>query len=160
MAGEEAKLSLYEFLLWIHITSAVLWVGGSVMILILALKMRAASDENSLMRVGQLGELLGKTFFMPLAIVQLLSGIFLVLEGDIGFDNFWILGGIVGIVGSSIIGAAFLTPLSGKLAAAMAEKGFGSGEVQAALDRIFLLNKIDVAILLLIVFLMSVKPGY
>lgn len=152
-------MTLYEGLLWIHISSAILWVGGATMILILATKLRAASEGEALSRIGGIAETLGKTFFMPLAIVQLASGIWMVLEADWGFDRFWIAGGIAGIVASTIIGAGFLGPEGGRLAIAVEERGFGSPEVQSSLDKIFLLNRIDVAILFLVVFLMAVKPG-
>ncbi len=151
-------MSLLEFLLVVHILSVVLWIGGGMLLNILFTKFRAARQFETTMHLGELSEKLGKTYFMPLSILTLASGVAMVLKADIGFEHLWILLGLLGIVVSSVIGAAFLGPSAGKIARLAAEKGLEDPAVQAESDRIMLLSRIDLVILMLIVVNMVVKP--
>jgi uncharacterized membrane protein len=153
-------VTLYEGLKTVHVLSAVLWVGGGIMVLMLASQFRAAANGPALASVGQRAGQLGKVYFMPLSVIQLLSGIWLVLEGDWGFEQFWIVAGIAGIVASSVIGAAFLGPTGEKIGdAMMAGKQMDDPEVRGLLDKVFLLNRIDIVILVLVIADMVIKPG-
>lgn len=151
-------MTLYEFLLTVHVLSVILWIGGGSLLHILFIRFRAARDFTTTMHLGEQAEKLGKTYFMPLSILTLASGVFLVLEGDWGFEHLWILLGLAGIVVSSVIGAAFIGPSAGKIARLAAEKGLEDPAVQAESDRIMLLSRIDLVILILVVLNMVVKP--
>jgi uncharacterized membrane protein len=152
-------MTLYEGLLTVHILAAVLWVGGAAMILILFTKLQKANDGPTIGKLGNIAGDLGKKYFMPLSIVVLASGVWMVLEADWGFERLWVLIGLLGIVATVILGAGFLGPGGEKLDQLVAEKGPGAPEVVAQQNRMMTLSRIDLALLILIIVNMAVKPG-
>ena len=79
-------------------------------------------------------------------------------NGDIGYNEFWIIFGLVAWGLSAGTGILSLGPESKRLNKAAQEHGPKSPEVQARLRRILLVVRTDVALMFLIVFDMVVKP--
>ena len=71
----------------------------------------------------------------------------------------WVQFALVIIALSIVTGAGFLGPESGRIARATETGGVESPEVQARIRRIFLVSRIELALLLAVVFDMVVKPG-
>lgn len=152
-------MSLYEGLLAVHILAAVLWVGGAAMILILFTKLSKANEGPTIGKLGNIAGELGTKYFMPLSIVVLGSGIWMVLEGGWEFEDLWVVFGLLGIVATVVIGAGFLGPGGEKLNVLVAEKGPGAPEVVAQQEKMMMLSRLDLAILVLVVLDMAIKPG-
>ena len=113
------------------------------------------------------GNFLGKAYFGPITLVVLVTGVSLVFVGDWGFDRVFVLGGLAGFLSSAVVGFAFIEPttrrLSDALAAATSESSGGSGDdagVTSALNRLRKIGRVDAVIMLTVVFLMTVKPGW
>jgi uncharacterized membrane protein len=79
-------------------------------------------------------------------------------NGDIPYDQFWLIFGLVAWGLSAATGILFLGPEAKRLNKAAAEHGPKSPQVQARLRRILLVARIDIALMFLIVFDMVVKP--
>ena len=152
-------MDLYELLLAIHILAVVVWVGGATSIQVLAIRATGSGDPVRMATFAGEAEWVGMRIFMPSSIVVLLAGIALVLEGSWGFDQLWILIGLAGIAFSIVVGAAFLGPESGRLKALMEARGAEDTEVKQRLERIFMISRIELVVLLLIVLDMVIKPG-
>lgn len=67
--------------------------------------------------------------------------------------------GLVGIVNTIVVGAAFLGPEAGRISRLTEERGTDDPEVQRRLQRIFTISRYDLAVLLLVVVDMVLKPG-
>ena len=152
-------MNLYELLLAIHILAVVVWVGGATSLQVLAIRATGSGDPVRIATFAGEAEWVGMRIFMPTSIVVLLAGIALVLEGGWGFDQLWILIGLAGIAFSIVVGAAFLGPESGRLKALMEARGAEDTEVKQRLERIFMISRIELGVLLLIVLDMAIKPG-
>lgn len=153
-------MDLYELLKFVHISAAIVWLGGAVMFNILVGQIKKSDGTLAMFEFGQRGEVLGKKVFMPSAIVVLLAGIAMVLESGWSFEDLWIVIGIAGIVTTVVIGTAFLTPQAGSIGREVEAKGGQiDGPLQKKIDRFFLVVRIDLVILFLIVLDMVVKPG-
>ena len=152
-------MDLYELLLAIHILAVVVWVGGATSLQVLAIRATGSGDPVRMATFAGEAEWVGMRIFMPSSIVVLLAGIALVLEGSWGFDQLWILIGLAGIAFSIVVGAAFLGPESGRLKALMEARGAEDTEVKQRLERIFMISRIELGVLLLIVLDMAIKPG-
>lgn len=112
-----------ETLLTIHIMAAGTWLGANVLQLIVTPQMLKAGGAAAAgwhrTAVG-----LGKTLYMPAAIVALVTGFGLLNAGDNNFsmgDAFVSIGFLTVIVGSAM-GMAFLAP-QGRKAAEARESG-------------------------------------
>ena len=153
-------MTLYETLLWLHVTFAVLWVGGAVLLNVLAFMAQRANSDEQLAYIGHKAEVLGLRYFTPTALLVVLLGVGLTLEGPWEFGDAWISAALGLYLVSFLVGAVFLGPQGGKIGKAIeAAGGRVTADVRPALDRLLLVARIDAVLLLLIIFLMTTKPG-
>lgn len=149
----------YELLLTGHITAAVLWVGGSIGLILMALRLRYAGSGAQMGDYAKNLEWFGKFYFTPLSLLVLLFGILLVRDMDnVAVTDFFIQYGLTAIVITIAVGAGFLGPQSGKLGKLIEAKGAGAPEVQALTNRILLVARFDGLMLLSVVVVMALKP--
>jgi hypothetical protein len=73
--------------------------------------------------------------------------------------DLWIVLGLLGIVSTIIFGAGFIGPEAGRLAQLGLERGPEDAEVQRRLQRIFMLSRLDLLVIVLVVADMVLKPG-
>jgi uncharacterized membrane protein len=103
----------------------------------------------------------GTRIFLPAALILLVSGVLTVREsgGAWDYSQGWVRFGLVVIALSILTGAGFLGPESGRIAKATKTGGVEAPEVQARIRRIFLVSRVELVLLLAVVFDMVVKPG-
>jgi uncharacterized membrane protein len=152
-------MDLYEFLKTIHVVGAVIWVGGATAFQVLATRLARADDPDRLAAFGHDAEFVGMRVFFPASMVVLAAGIWMVADSGWNFSDLWIVLGLVGIAFSAIVGATFLGPESGRLATLIEERGAADPEVASRRNRIFMVSRIELAVLLLVVVNMVIKPG-
>ena len=152
-------MTLYEFLKFLHVLLAIAWVGSAILLAILAFRAQRSADPAAMGRQAADAEWVGQKILAPLAGIVLLLGIAMVLEGDLGFTTTWVLIGLIGWATSIAIGAGFLGPESGRLKELIAAHGPEDAAVKARIDRILLVSRLDLLLLIFIVFDMVVKPG-
>jgi uncharacterized membrane protein len=117
-----------------------------------------ANDDDQLLQIGHWAETVAGRLFPVMSFVVLGFGIAMTSNGDIPYNQFWIIFGLVACALSAATGILFLGPESKRLNRAAAEHGPRSPEVQARLRRILLVVRVDVALMFLIVFDMVLKP--
>lgn len=154
-------MSWYEFLLFAHISMAAIWVGGSTMMQFFGLRAIKVPDPMRLIQVGQDIEWIGNRVLIPASAFAVVTGILLVIDSDFwGFGDDWIVIGLVLFAVTFLTGAAFLGPESGRIAKMVALHGAGSPGARLRIRRILILSRIDLVVLFLIIFDMSVKPSF
>lgn len=148
----------YPIFKWIHVTLAVFWVGGGVTLTILGLKAERSTDPLEISTLARQAAFVGERFFAPAGLIVFLAGIAMVLNGDLGWNHFWVIAGLIGYAATFATGLAVLTPLAKRVDAAVATYGPEHPESQAAIRRILLVARFDQAVLLLVVADMVTKP--
>ena len=142
----------------LHVTAAVIWVGGGIFLVICAVLAEIANDDEQLLQVGHWAETVAGRLFPAMSFVVLGFGIAMAAKGDIGYDQFWIIFGLIAWAISAATGILFLGPEAKRLNAVAARFGPDSPEAKMRLQRILLVARADVALMLIIVFDMVVKP--
>jgi uncharacterized membrane protein len=142
----------------LHVGAAVVWVGGGLFITVIAVLAELANDDDQLLQIGHWAETVAGRLFPVMSFVVLGFGIAMTSNGDIPYNQFWIIFGLVAWALSAATGILFLGPESKRLNKAAAEHGPRAPEVQARLRRILLVVRVDVALMFLIVFDMVAKP--
>ena len=92
------------------------------------------------------------------AVHVLLAGIAMMANTSWGWGHFWVIVGLVGYASTFIVGVGVLSPLAKKIAQSAETNGAEHPETLALVDRIMLIGRFDVAVLLLVVLDMVLKP--
>ena len=153
-----ANTQWYFVFKMIHVGAAVVWVGGGLFIAICAVLAELARNDDQLLQVGYWAEHVAGRLFPLMSFVVLGFGIAMTANGDIGYNQFWIVFGLIAWALSAATGILFLGPEAKRLNKAAAEHGVKSPEVQARLQRILLVVRVDVALMFVIVLDMVAKP--
>jgi uncharacterized membrane protein len=152
-------LTLYEFLLFLHIAAAVVWVGGATMFQIMALRVLAKNDPVALADFAAGVERIGNRALVPAALTALLAGFALVWEADfwtIGDD--WIVIALILFAVTFLAGAGYFGPESGRVKKLIEAQGAAAAGPR--IRRLIVLTRIDLVVLFLLIFDMSVKPSF
>jgi uncharacterized membrane protein len=152
-------LTFYEFLLFLHIAGAAIWVGGGAMLQFFGLRVLASGDSNRLAEFAGNVEWVGSRFLTSASLLALLSGLGLVWESDFwGFGDDWIVIGLILFAITFLAGAGFFGPESGRIKKLIESEG--AAAAQERVKRLIVLTRIDLMILLLLIFDMTVKPSF
>jgi len=152
-------MPVYETLLWLHVTFAVLWVGGVVLLNVLALMAQRANSDEQLAYLGRKAEVLNLRYFTPIALFVVLLGVGLTIEGEWKFGDAWISAALGMYLVSFLLGAVYLGPRAGTIGKTIEAAGGVTADVRPGLDRLLLIARLDAVILLGIIFLMTTKPS-
>jgi Predicted integral membrane protein (DUF2269) len=146
---------------WIHVSVAVFWVGGGVLLTVLGLKADISDDPNEIVTLARRAGWVGERLFAPAGLIVLAMGIAMLIHGGdpiVHWGKFWVIAGLVGYASTFITGVAVLSPQAKKVAMLSATKGTTAPETMAAIRRILLIARFDVAVLLVVVADMITKP--
>src|SRR5512143_3749563 len=81
----------------IHVGVAVFWVGGGLLLTVLAMRAERAGSPEELMNIARQAAFAGEKLFAPAGLVVLAMGITMVINApDIGFGTAWVDVGLVG----------------------------------------------------------------
>ena len=150
-------MTWYTFLLFVHVSMAIVWIGGGLMVQFFALRALKAGPARAAAFATDVEWIANRTL-VPSSLLAAVSGILLVVEGSWSFGDDWIVIGLVLFGITFLAGIAFFGPESGRLGKLIAEQGLEFPEVQRRLGRILFFSRLDLVLLFLIVFDMAVKP--
>lgn len=152
-------MSLYEFLKFVHVLAAVVWIGGGVAIQVLALRATRSKDPVRTAAVSGDAEWMGLRVFMPASVLLLVFGIWAASEGNWDFGQAWISIGFAAFFFSLVLGMAFLGPESGRIKRLVQERGYEHPEVGRRISRILLFSRVELVVLAVAIWAMVAKPG-
>jgi hypothetical protein len=94
----------------LHVGAAVVWVGGGLFITIIAVLAELANDDDQLIQIGHWAETVAGRLFPVMSFVVLGFGIAMTSNGDIPYNQFWIIFGLVRSSSASSPGRCRLRP--------------------------------------------------
>jgi uncharacterized membrane protein len=151
-------MTWYTFFKSVHVVAAVIWVGGALMIQAFALRILRTRDARRMAEFAKDSEVIGMRIFIPATWLLLLAAIGMMLNLDLSWGQNWIVFSLIAWALSFVVGAGFLGPESGRIAAIIEREGPESPAAQARISRILLISRCEVVILLAVVVNMVVKP--
>ena len=149
---------VYEWLKAFHVLMAVVWVGGAIMLQLLAVRTMRANDPQRLRMFAGEVEFVGTRIFTPASLTLLILGIVMVNDRW-AFDQFWIIAAIAMFAFSFVSGAFYLGPQSGKLKKLYGTEGTDAAGAPVLIRKLFVVSRIELVLMVLIVFDMVLKPG-
>jgi uncharacterized membrane protein len=150
-------MTLFEFLLFVHVAMAVIWVGGGLMMQFFGLRASMSRDSARMAALGEDIEWIANRVFIPASLLAFLSGLAIVWESPWGFSEDWIVIGLALYAVTFLSGLLFLGPESARIGKLIEE---GSPEAGQRTLRLILLARLDLVVLFLLVYDMTVKPSF
>ena len=151
-------MSWYEFLLFVHVVGAVIWLGGAFFVQMYAMVVTRSNDGARMADFAVTAGRLTERLFIPAALVVVLAGIGLMIEGSWEWGELWVVFALVTFVASFAVGAGYLGPTSKRLGPVIEREGVDSPAAKALIATIFRVSRVDLAFMYAIVFAMTVKP--
>lgn len=146
---------------WIHVSVAVFWVGGGILLTVLGLKVERSDDPNEVVTLARWAAWTGERLFAPAGGVVLAMGIAMLIHGGdpiVAWGKFWVIFGLIGYATTFFTGVAILSPQAKRITELSDSKGPTAPETIDAIRRILVIARFDVAVLLLVVADMVTKP--
>jgi uncharacterized membrane protein len=142
----------------IHVSVVVFWVGGGILLTVLGLKAETSDDPNEVVTLARWAAWTGERLFAPAGGIVLLAGIAMMINTNWGWGKFWVVVGLIGYAVTFFTGVAILSPQAKRITELSETKGATAPETLAAIQRILVIARLDVAVLLIVVADMVTKP--
>jgi uncharacterized membrane protein len=151
-------LTWYSLFKSIHVTAAVIWVGGAAMIQAYSFRILRTGDGKRQADFSKDTEIVGMRVFIPASLILFLAAIAMMINLDWSWNQNWIVLGVIAFGLSFVLGAGFLGPEGGRIAELIEQQGPDSPAVQARIRRILTISRCELIVLLTVIVNMVVKP--
>ena len=148
---------MYDVAKYIHILSAVTWVGGALYVQLLVIRAQR-TDPALIGRLGPEIEFIATRVFIPASILLFVAGLYMTANRW-AFSQTWISIAIALWLVSVLVGSLYLGPESKRIGQLVAAEGPASPAAGVRLARIFLISRLELVSFAVIIFLMVFKPG-
>ncbi|MBV8065392.1 MAG: DUF2269 family protein, partial [Actinobacteria bacterium] len=125
---------------------------------VLGIKLERSDDPNEIVTLARWAAWTGERIFAPAGGIVFAMGIAMMINTDWGWGKFWVVVGLIGYAMTMVTGIAFLSPQARRIAELGESKGPTAPETLAAIRKIMLVARFDVAVLLVVVADMVTKP--
>jgi uncharacterized membrane protein len=150
--------SLYEWLLFLHVVAAMLWVGGTALTSVLATIVARRQDRRAVEQLVSTLSTVGPLVMAPATLGVVGFGIWLVLDSDAWeFGQTWIWLALVLFAGAFVVGAAFQSRSA--IAARRAAEAGDDAEASRQLARWAWGSRAILILLVVAAWDMVFKPG-
>lgn len=147
-------MTWYEFLLFTHISAAMIWLGGAFTFQMYGWTVRRGGNPEEIARFAGRAGALAERMFVPASLVVIAAGILMMIDGNWDWGQLWVIFALVTFAASFVTGLFVISPIAKKIPVA----GPTTPEGQALIERLFTILRIDLAFMYGIVFAMVVKP--
>ena len=151
-------MSSYDLFLFLHITAVVVWVGGALTGQFFGYLTQKAQDPARSAAFGRDIYLIATRVFLPSSIVVLLSGFALQADGNWDWSEPFLWLGLLLWAVVSVLAFGYVTRQLAATGGRIAAEG-PTPELVARIRYLVLVARVLIAVLVVIVFLMVVKPG-
>ena len=146
----------YTIFKFLHVGSAIIWIGGAFVMIMLGVKADRAKNDAEIVGVVRQVAWAADRIYVPASVATLVFGVTVATIGSL-WSNLWVILGLAGVAATIALGVVVLTPRAKKV-----ESGFAANGVTpatAALCReILTIAKFDAVLLFTVVADMVLKP--
>ncbi len=149
-------MSASEFYKFLHLLSAMVWVGGSVMTQVFGARIGRSGDQAQTLTFSK-GAATATRVLSVAGLSTAVWGILLVADVELfEFEQTWIVLGFGGVLVGALLGAMFFGPQIRKL---IGQLESGEDSADETIKRIVLVSALELVVLVVVVWAMVVKPG-
>jgi len=151
-------MSRYELLIFLHIASAIIWVGAGFLFAVLVFGAERVGDRLRTMGYQRDVGWLAPRLFVPASLATMVFGVLLVIDGFWTFEYLWITIAMVGWFASFVMGFFYFKPEGERIGALAESQGPEAPEVNSRLHRLTVIDRLQLTVLFLVLADMVLKP--
>ena len=151
-------MSSYDLWLFLHVTAVVVWVGGAIVLQVVSVLTNRAQDPARSAALGRDVYWIVTRVFLPSSLVVGATGLLLRADGGWDWSEPFIWLGLVLWAGISVAAFGYVSRELGATGRRIAAEG-PQPELLARVRSLILFARVLIALLLVVIFLMTVKPG-
>jgi len=148
----------YELWLFLHIAAVITWVGGAATIQVFGILTKRAADPAKSAFFARSVSWTVMRVFLPASALAFAAGVGLVEEGNWDWGEPFIAFGLVAWAAVSLVAFAYLGRAIGDAGRRLEAEG-PSPALALRLRNLVWLSRLLLAVLVIVVFMMTVKPG-
>jgi len=150
-------MDLYSLFKFLHISSAVIWVGGGFVLVLLGMVADRRADKPEFAHVVQNVIFLSTRFFIPVSLAAFVFGLIAAWLGW-GFSQLWVWIGIAGFAATFCTGLFVLKPRADKIGVIVAKEGVSESALAVGRE-LLQASKFDYVMLFVVIADMVFKPA-
>lgn len=147
-----------EWVLFGHVLSAIIWMGGSVYVEALTANVRRRSDRIALGATFRDIAALNQRLFTIAGVLVVVFGFWLVFITTWSFEMLWVAVSILLVTVSVTMDLFYTAPRSNQALEVIDDKGPADPDAAVLIDQVITAGHIRLGILLGVLFLMIFKP--
>ena len=147
----------YLILKFLHVSSAVVWIGGAFVMVTLGIRADRSADNKAFVDVVRQVAWAAERIYVPASISTLVFGLLLAWIGSL-WSDLWVILGLIGVASTVGLGILVLTPLTKKVDAGFKADG-ASPDVVATCRETLTIAKFDLVLLFTVIADMVLKPS-
>jgi uncharacterized membrane protein len=152
-------VGLHDWLMFFNILGAIVWVGAVILMTAMTERANRAPDGAAVLRLSRDLEWVGPWLIGTSSAVVIGAGIWLVfVEEGSAFSQLWLVLSLV-LVGLSMVEGIWSGPEGKRIARLAEERGAEDRDVRSRLKRLLWGGRLDLMILVAVLWLMVFKPG-
>jgi uncharacterized membrane protein len=150
---------MVAWLLFVHVLSAMVWLGGGLTLMVAGLRVRSSSRQEAVAEFARTVPFVGLRILMPAVVVLLVTGVWQVLASSAwSFSQLWVRLALGLFILAFLVGAIYLSRVGIGLARATTDNRL-AGEGAALLNRWLVGYVVVLGLLVVAVWDMIFKPG-
>ena len=151
-------MTWFEFWLFVHVLAAITWIGGAGAIQVFGiLTKRAADPAKTAFFIRNVSWMVMRVF-LPASVLVFVSGVGLVENGFWDWDETFVTAGIILWAAVSLIAFGYLGRAMARAGSRLETEG-PSPQLMLTIRNLVWTSRLLLGTLVVIVFLMTVKPG-
>jgi uncharacterized membrane protein len=88
-------MTWYQFLLFVHISGAIIWLGGGFLFQVYGMVELRSGDPKVIARFAGNAGRIGERLFTPTALIVVLAGVGLMIDGSWPWGRLWVVFALV-----------------------------------------------------------------
>ena len=150
---------MVSWLLFVHVLSAMVWLGGGLTLMVAGFRARSSSRPEAVAEFARTVPFVGLRILMPSVVLLLVTGVWQVLASSAwSFSQLWVRLALGLFILAFLVGAIYLSRVGIGLARAAADNRLASEGV-ALLNRWLAGYVVVLGLLVIAVWDMIFKPG-
>ncbi len=147
----------YLVLKFLHVSAAVIWIGGAFIMVMLGVRASGKSDDKAIIDIVRQVAWAADRVYVPASVATLVLGLLLAWYAAL-WSSLWVILGLIGVATTVGLGIVVLTPMAKKVEAAFRAGRVGP-DVTATCREILTIARFDLVLLFTVIADMVLKPG-